>query len=59
MPIVDGDDVIKLSKERNPSVPVICVSGYNDIKTRTLADVHLVTPVEPSLLLSYINGYLG
>lgn len=54
---IDGEDVIKFSKERNPKVPIICVSGYDE-KPRE-ANAVLTKPFNPKKLDNILERYLG
>jgi len=57
LPGCGGDQVIEISKEVYPSVPVICISGYKTQSTK--ADQHIVKPFEPSFLRQIISGYIS
>ena len=56
LPEVSGDELILLSKQLHPQIPVISMSGY-DAKPKK-SDVHLVKPISLDDLEEKIAGYL-
>ena len=52
----NGEAVMRMSKEKNPKIPVISLSGYH-IESK-YSDVHVTKPILPSELIDIINLHL-
>ena len=54
--LVDGDDVMSVSKRVNPRVPIISFSAYDD--RAPLADGHLRKPCDMDTLLRTVKRHI-
>ena len=55
LPKVDGDVIAHLSKELNPKVPVVTMSGYGYVPK--CSNMHLTKPITPEILEKIVNEF--
>ena len=53
---MSGDDLMALSKQLHPDVPVVCLSG-SGLKA-PYADYHFTKPIMPSTLINFLEVYV-
>jgi DNA-binding NtrC family response regulator len=63
MPHLTGEDLLKIIGENYPEIPIVVITGSNDIETAVRcmqagASDYLVKPVEPSRLVSCIKNII-
>ena len=56
LPDIGGDEVINVSKRKNPNTPVVCISRYDYLPKG--ANETLIKPFWPSDIERIINRYL-
>lgn len=56
LPEVDGDAIAHLSKQLNPQIPVVTMSGYD--YAPKCSDRHLTKPITPEILEKIVDEFL-
>jgi len=57
LPLIDGEEVIKTSKEINPNIPVLSFSGYSHKPKNS--DRHITKPIFTEDLIKIIDDYFS